>query len=143
MRATYQRGRGRAQEKLFSSKALPCGAISRLRSIARLQQYGCVIFYHACMGVFSSARGKRYPVRYRNHTCIRTAYHSSIALVYMYGHTYSKSSDQPGKVANPARGQLNREDEYFPARVRTREFGLARRVRQSRPASGCSSPYSG
>ena len=27
----------------------------------------------------------------------------------MYGHTYSKSMDQPGKVANPARGQLNRE----------------------------------
>ena len=27
----------------------------------------------------------------------------------MYGHTYSKSMDQPGKVANPARGQLNRK----------------------------------
>ena len=24
----------------------------------------------------------------------------------LYGHTYSKSMDQPGKVANPARGQL-------------------------------------
>ena len=32
--------------------------------------------------------------------------------------TYSKSMDQPGKVANPARGQLNREDEYFPLPVR-------------------------
>ena len=29
--------------------------------------------------------------------------------VCMYGHTYSKGMDQPGKVANPARGQLNRE----------------------------------
>ena len=28
----------------------------------------------------------------------------------MYGHTYSKSMDQPGKVANPARGQMNREN---------------------------------
>ena len=28
--------------------------------------------------------------------------------------------DQPGKVANPARGQLNRENEYFPVRVRSR-----------------------
>ena len=28
--------------------------------------------------------------------------------VCMYGHTYSKSMDQPGKVANFARGQLNR-----------------------------------
>ena len=25
--------------------------------------------------------------------------------------TYSKIKDQPGKVANPARGQLNRENE--------------------------------
>ena len=29
--------------------------------------------------------------------------------------TYDKSMDQPGKVANPARGQLNMENEYFPA----------------------------
>ena len=28
----------------------------------------------------------------------------------MYRNTYSKSMDQPGKVANPARGQLNREN---------------------------------
>ena len=27
----------------------------------------------------------------------------------MYDHTCSKSMDQPGKVAHPARGQLNRE----------------------------------
>ena len=38
--------------------------------------------------------------------------------VCMYGHTYSKSMDQPGKVANPFRGQLNKENEYFPVRVR-------------------------
>ena len=38
--------------------------------------------------------------------------------VSVYGHTYSKSMDQPGKVANLARGQMNREDEYFPVRVR-------------------------
>ena len=35
----------------------------------------------------------------------------------MYGHTYSKSMDRPGKVDNPARGQLNRENEYFSVRV--------------------------
>ena len=32
--------------------------------------------------------------------------------MYVWGHTYSKknsSMDQPGKVANPARGQLDRE----------------------------------
>ena len=31
-------------------------------------------------------------------------------VVVLYGDTYSKSMDQPGKVANPARGQLNREN---------------------------------
>ena len=37
----------------------------------------------------------------------------------MYGHTYRKKSmDQPGKVENPARGRLNRENKYFPVRVR-------------------------
>ena len=35
----------------------------------------------------------------------------------MYGHTYSKSMDQPGKVASPARGQLNRRNEYFPGKM--------------------------
>ena len=38
--------------------------------------------------------------------------------VSMYGHMCSKSMDQPGKVASPARGQLNRKNEYFPVRVR-------------------------
>ena len=31
---------------------------------------------------------------------------------------YSKSMDQQGKVANFARGQLDRENEYFLVRVR-------------------------
>ena len=38
--------------------------------------------------------------------------------------------DEPGKVVNPA----------FPVSVRAWEFGLARRVRPSRPASAC--PFS-
>ena len=37
----------------------------------------------------------------------------SCMATHMYGHTYSKSMDQPGKIANPARGQMNRETEYF------------------------------
>ena len=31
--------------------------------------------------------------------------------------TFSKSKDQPGKVASPAHGQLNRENKYFPLLV--------------------------
>ena len=64
-------------------------------------------------------------------------------IVITYMATHSKNMNQPGKAANPARGQRNRENEYFPVRVRAREFGLTRRVRQFRPASACSSLYSG
>ena len=32
--------------------------------------------------------------------------------------TSSKRNDLPGKVANPARGKLNREKKYFPVPVR-------------------------
>ena len=34
-----------------------------------------------------------------------------------YGHSYSKRMDQPGKGANPACGQLNRENNYSPVPV--------------------------
>ena len=40
--------------------------------------------------------------------------------------------DQPGKVVNPTRGQMNRKNGYFPVPVRAREIGLARRVRLAR-----------
>ena len=33
-------------------------------------------------------------------------------------HIIAKGKDQPGKVANPARGQLKRENEYFVVPVR-------------------------
>ena len=46
--------------------------------------------------------------------------------------------DQPGKVANPARGQLSRVNFFLAVPVRAREFCLARQVRPSRPAL----PYS-
>ena len=36
----------------------------------------------------------------------------------MYGHHIEESTNQPGKVANPACGQLNRENEYFPVPTR-------------------------
>ena len=43
--------------------------------------------------------------------------------------------DQPGKVVNPARSPLNRGSQYPPVRVDTLNFGLARRVQPSHPAS--------
>ena len=46
--------------------------------------------------------------------------------------------DQLGKVANPARGQLNRENKYSPVPICARESGLAGRAQPSRPASACS-----
>ena len=56
----------------------------------------------------------------------------------MHGHHIEQSMDQPCKVANPGRGQLNMENEYSPIPVRALEFGLARRVQSSRPASAYS-----
>ena len=61
----------------------------------------------------------------------------------MYGHHIQQSIGQPDKVASPARGQLNRENGYFPVPVCAREFGHARRVRPSRLASACSSTTRG
>ena len=43
-----------------------------------------------------------------------------------------------GKVADLARGQLKKENEYFPVSIRTCEFGPVGRVRPSRPASAYS-----
>ena len=43
--------------------------------------------------------------------------------------------DQLDKVTNLARGQVNKENGNFPVSVRAQGFGLARRVRPSRPAS--------
>ena len=57
----------------------------------------------------------------------------------MYGHTYSKGMDQMGMVANPARGQLNRENQYFcprsGLRIWSRGTGLAVPSRVSLPIS--------
>ena len=36
----------------------------------------------------------------------------------MYDHHIKQRMDQPGKVANPTRGQLKKENEYFPVPVR-------------------------
>ena len=56
----------------------------------------------------------------------------------MHSQYFQQSTDtcKPGMVANnPARGQLNRETVFSPVPVRASEFGLAKRVRPSRPAS--------
>ena len=46
--------------------------------------------------------------------------------------------DQPGtKVANPARGQLNRENKYFPVRVRPRLRILSREAGSAVSSSVC------
>ena len=61
-----------------------------------------------------------------------------VCTVCMLIITYELSMDQPGKVTNPAGGQLNRENWYFSDPVRAWEFGLGRWVRPSRPALVCS-----
>ena len=41
------------------------------------------------------------------------------------GRHFQQTGHQPGIVANPARGQLNKETRIFPVPVRTLKFGLA------------------
>ena len=48
--------------------------------------------------------------------------HVRVIYVCIYGHIYSKSKDQPGKVANPARRQLNTRSRL---RIWSRETVLA------------------
>ena len=50
--------------------------------------------------------------------------------------TYGKSMDQPGKIANPARGQQNRQHEYSPVSVR------AMRIWSCETGSACPSRVS-
>ena len=68
-----------------------------------------------------------------------------VTLDQQYGHTCSKSMDQLGTVANPARGQLNRESEHFPVRVRASESRAylrnSPRVPRRRPLIYLKPPY--
>ena len=41
-----------------------------------------------------------------------------VSIICGYHISYSKSKDQTGEVPNPARGQLDRKNEYFPVLVR-------------------------
>ena len=52
------------------------------------------------------------------HTLLYVITYSKGMYVYIYNHHIQQSMDQPGKVANPARGQLNRENEYSRVLVR-------------------------
>ena len=57
-------------------------------------------------------------VKARSVDMINTHTQTHTNFPVLYGHTYSKSMDQPVTVANPARGQLNMVNGYFPVRVR-------------------------
>ena len=46
----------------------------------------------------------------------------------VWSHIYSKSKDQPDKVANPAPGRLNRENKYFPVNISLSPFALENSV---------------
>ena len=49
-----------------------------------------------------------------------------------------QTTGQPGEVAYPARGQLNRENKYFAVCPRSRLIIWSRETRPSRAASACS-----
>ena len=43
---------------------------------------------------------------------------ANVSLIIIIIIARKSNKDQPGKVVNPARGQLNRKNKYFPVRVR-------------------------
>ena len=55
-------------------------------------------------------------INYVQCTCLYVQYKYMLVCMYVcmyvrtFGHLLSQSMDQPGKVANPARGLLNREN---------------------------------
>ena len=57
--------------------------------------------------------------------------------IELYGQQFELSLNHPDMLAIPARGQLNRENDFLPVPVRTWLFDFARRVRSSRPAQAC------
>ena len=48
----------------------------------------------------------------------RARAHCMVTYKYTHAHCSKRSMDQPSKIANPARGQLYKGNEYFPVRVR-------------------------
>ena len=79
----------------------------------------CIMWWYRGLGIYSST------------VCRLFIYsRSSHMMIAEYG-------SAAGKVAYPAHGQLNRENNIFPVPVRACEFGFARRIRLSRPASAC------
>ena len=75
-------------------------------TIAEKTRFSSVSFYQV---QWEDARHELVPPRYRIYTCNRFT-----CLVF----TCSKSKDQPGQVAKPARGQLNCKNVFSPAPVR-------------------------
>ena len=70
------------------------------------------------IGSVPSLSGHAFAYRWRSLPRVRPHRANSIYICMVI--TYSKGKDQPGEVANPARGQLNRENVFFPVSVRSR-----------------------
>ena len=51
--------------------------------------------------------------------------------MYMNGHTFSKGQDQPGKFANPARGELDRQNKFPCPRLQAMLIGLGKNLNRN------------
>ena len=67
--------------------------------------FGYELQYSVWSAASVSSQNLNYKLQYRG---------DCLDVLSIYGDTYSKSIAQPGKVANLARGQLNKEKQYFP-----------------------------
>ena len=105
-----------------------------------------IIFVYVILKYWSHWRTKKGLVdnlanRHHQQLFSRQPVFNLVVVVWYAGHTYSKGMDQPGKVANPARGQLNRQinislSAFAPKNLVSRD-GFSRPV----PRQPAHSPY--
>ena len=96
------------EDVAFPSVFVPLPFSFCKESTSSVSLFRVVFFYLVTMGWSFDIRLYDNSINYKNNT--------SATCPYMYAN--SKNMDQPGKVANPARGQLNRKNKYFPVCVR-------------------------
>ena len=111
------------KDLLISPRFTPCIFLSRCKFSTLTTRQPMVEFYLLTFPRFPLRKKehKFYFGKNRTHN-FRTSRCAGYLLDHLgdegNGHTYRKSLDEPGKVANSARGQLNRENQYLPVCVR-------------------------
>ena len=88
-------------------------ATNTIDSTSRLTHLPDGLSYHTMAPLSAFSVADRLIIGHTMYVCANI-----YRAVSMYACHIAKSMDQPGKVANPARGQLNRKNEHLPVPFR-------------------------